>query len=199
MLSSLVVQAVQQPAPVGISLWDIFFYFLKIGSVLFGSGYILIAYIQQDVVDTFGWLTGKQLLDAVAIGQTTPGPVLTTVTAVGYIVAGLPGAITATLGVFLPSFILVILTAPLIPKMRGIRPLSDFLSGVNAGVIAAILVTLIDLLGTALKTPDGTAWSPISIIVALGTLMLLIRYKTNATWLIVLGGLIGLIYPLLHL
>ncbi len=196
LISPFAIQAVQQVAAVGVSLWDIFFYFFKIGSVLFGSGYILIAYIQQDVVNTYGWLTGKQLLDAVAIGQTTPGPVLTTVTVVGYIIAGLPGAITATLGVFLPSFVLVILTAPLIPRMRKIRPLGDFLSGVNAGVIAAILVTLIDLLGTALKTPDGAAWSPVTILAALGALFLLIRYKINATWLIALGGVIGLIYSL---
>src|SRR5262249_20046174 len=94
---------------VAVSIWDIFFYFLKIGSVLFGSGYVLIAYIQQDVVNTFGWLTGQQLLDAVAIGQVTPGPVSTTTAVVGYIVAGLPGAIAATLGIFLPSFVLVIL------------------------------------------------------------------------------------------
>ncbi|MEP6987341.1 MAG: chromate efflux transporter, partial [Chloroflexota bacterium] len=93
------------------SLWDIFFYFFKVGSVLFGSGYVLISYIQQDVVNGFGWLTGRQLLDAVAIGQITPGPVSTTVAVVGYIIAGLPGALVATLGIFLPCFVLVILTA----------------------------------------------------------------------------------------
>ncbi len=181
------------------SLWDIFFYFLKIGSVLFGSGYVLISYIQQDVVNGFGWLNGRQLLDAVAIGQLTPGPVSTTVAVVGYIIAGLPGAIAATLGIFLPSFVLVILTAPLIPKMRQSKFLGGFLSGVNAGVIAAILVTLIDLTGAALRTIDGTAWSPLAILLALVALALLIRYRTNATWLILMGGIVGLAASILRI
>jgi len=181
------------------SLWDIFFYFLKIGSVLFGSGYVLISYIQQDVVNGFGWLTGRQLLDAVAIGQLTPGPVSTTVAVVGYIIAGLPGAIAATLGIFLPSFVLVILTAPLIPKMRQSKFLGGFLSGVNAGVIAAILVTLIELTGAALRTLDGSTWSPLAILLALVALALLIRYKTNATWLILMGGVVGLVASILRI
>lgn len=186
-----------QAAPPG--LWDIFFYFFKIGSVLFGSGYVLISYIQQDVVNGFGWLTGRQLLDAVAIGQITPGPVSTTVAVVGYIIAGLPGALAATLGIFLPCFILVILTAPLIPKMRQSKFLGGFLSGVNAGVIAAILVTLIDLTGAALRTLDGAAWSPLAVLLALMALALLVRYKLNATWLILLGGVVGLTASVLHL
>ncbi len=186
----LLVQ-VTQSAPPG--LWDIFFYFLKIGSVLFGSGYILITYIQQDLVNGFGWISGQQLLDAVAIGQVTPGPVSTAATVVGYIVASWPGAVVATIGVFLPSFVLVILTAPLIPKMRQVKFLSAFLSGVNAGVIAAILITLVDLTGAALRTLDGSGWSPVAIGLAVVALLLLIRYKINATWLIVAGGVIGLV------
>lgn len=186
-----------QAAPA--SLWDIFFYFLKIGSVLFGSGYVLISYIQQDVVNGFGWLTGRQLLDAVAIGQLTPGPVSTTVAVVGYIIAGLAGAIAATMGIFLPSFVLVILTAPLIPKMRQSKFLGGFLSGVNAGVIAAILVTLIELTGAALRTLDGSTWSPVAILLALVALALLIRYKTNATWLILMGGVVGLVASILRI
>ncbi|MBI1281691.1 MAG: chromate efflux transporter [Anaerolineaceae bacterium] len=188
-IKPVVLEAVLAASP---SLWDIFFYFLKIGSVLFGSGYVLISYIQQDVVNGFGWLTGRQLLDAVAIGQLTPGPVSTTVAVVGYIVAGLPGALAAALGIFLPSFVLVILTAPLIPKMRQSKFLGGFLSGVNAGVIAAILVTLIDLTGAALKTLDGGAWSPLAILLALVAVAMLIRFKTNATWLILMGGIVGL-------
>jgi chromate transporter len=181
------------------SLWDIFFYFLKIGSVLFGSGYVLISYIQQDVVNGFGWLTGRQLLDAVAIGQITPGPVSTTVAVVGYIVAGLPGAFVATLGIFLPSFVLVILTAPLIPKMRHSKFLGGFLSGVNTGVIAAILVTLIELVGAALRTLDGAAWSPLAIGLVLVAVVLLVRYKVNATWLILMGGVVGLVASVLRI
>lgn len=181
------------------SLWNIFFYFFKVGLVLFGSGYVLISYIQQDVVNGFGWLNGRQLLDAVAIGQLTPGPVSTTVAVVGYIVAGLPGAIAATLGIFIPCFILVILTAPLIPKMRQSKFLGGFLSGVNAGVIAAILVTLIDLTGAAMRSLDGAAWSPMAVLLAVVTLGLLVRYKVNATWLILLGGVVGLVASVLRI
>jgi chromate transporter len=174
-------------------LWDIFFYFLKIGSVMFGSGYVLIAYIQQDIVRSFGWLTQQQLLDAIAIGQVTPGPVSTAATVVGYIMAGVPGAVAATVGIFLPSFVLVILTAPLIPRMRRSRMMSDFLTGVNAGVVAAILVTLFDLAQAALRTPDSMAFSPIAIGLAVAALALLVRTKINATWLIVAGGVVGLL------
>ncbi len=195
-LKSLVLQTLPIVPP---SLWDIFFYFLKIGSVLFGSGYVLITYIQQDVVKGFGWLTGRQLLDAVAIGQLTPGPVSTTVAVVGYIVAGLSGAIVATLGIFLPSFVLVILTAPLIPRMRKSTFLGGFLSGVNTGVIAAIVVTLIDLTGAALHSLDSSVWSPIAIALSLIALALLIRYKLNATWLILFGAIVGLVASLLHI
>lgn len=195
-LKSLVLQTLPIVPP---SLWDIFFYFLKIGSVLFGSGYVLITYIQQDVVKGFGWLTGRQLLDAVAIGQLTPGPVSTTVAVVGYIVAGLSGAIVATLGIFLPSFVLVILTAPLIPRMRKSTFLGGFLSGVNTGVIAAIVVTLIDLTGAALHSLDSSLWSPIAIALSLIALALLIRYKLNATWLILFGAVVGLVASLLHI
>jgi chromate transporter len=179
------------------TLWDIFIYFLKIGSVLFGSGYVLIAYIQQDVVNTFGWLTTQQLLDAIAIGQITPGPVSTTTAVVGYILAGVPGAVVATLGIFLPSFILVILTAPLIPKMRQNRFLGAFLSGINAGVIAAILVTLIDLARASLLTLDGLSFSPLAIALALISLILLVRTRINPSFLILVGALIGLVVGVL--
>jgi chromate transporter len=190
LLQPSVMAFVQAAESVHAGLWDIFFYFLKIGSVLFGSGYVLIAYIQQDVVNTFGWLNSRQLLDAIAIGQITPGPVSTTVAVIGYIVHGFSGAIVATLGIFLPSFVLVILTAPLIPKMRRSPFLSAFLSGVNTGVIAAILITLFDLARAALLTLDGRSFSPIAIGLALGTLI-------NATWLIAVGGVVGLVVGLM--
>jgi chromate transporter len=176
-----------------VSPLDLFLYFLKIGSVLFGSGYVLIAYIQQDVVDTFGWLTTRQLLDAVAIGQLTPGPVSTTTAVVGYIVAGLPGALASTFGIFLPSFILVILTAPLIPKMRNNRFLGAFLTGINAGVIAAIGVVLVDLANAAFHVPGSASLSLLPILLAVVALVLLVRYKVNATWLIFGGAVIGLL------
>jgi chromate transporter len=172
---------------------DVFFYFLKIGSVLFGSGYVLIAYIQQDLVNTFQWLNARELLDAIAIGQITPGPVSTTATVVGYIVAGLPGAFAATLGIFLPSFVLVILTAPLIPKMRRSPFLSALLNGVNAGVIAAILITVAHLAGEALAPFEALpVTTALAVALALLALVALIRWRVNATWLILAGGLAGL-------
>jgi chromate transporter len=174
-------------------VWDLFFYFLRIGSVLFGSGYLLVAYIQQDLVNTFAWLSAREVLDAVAIGQTTPGPVLTTVTVVGYIVAGLPGAIMATIGVFLPAFVLVILTAPLLPRVRESRFCSAFLAGANTGVIAALLVTLVDLALAAWRTSSDTALSLTSLFITIGALALLLRTTLNPIWLIAVGGLIGLL------
>jgi chromate transporter len=187
----IAAQQIAQTAQIG--LWELFFYFFRIGSVLFGSGYILIAYIQQDLVDTFGWLTSQQLLDAIAIGQLTPGPVSTAAGVVGYIAAGLPGAVVATLGIFLPSFVLVILTAPLIPKMRRSRATGAFLTGVNAGVVAAILVTLVDLTQAALRAPGGATLSLLAVALAVVALALLVRTKVNATWLIVAGGMVGLL------
>jgi chromate transporter len=189
----------QTAQTVPVSLFDIFFYFLKIGSVLFGSGYVLFAYIQQDVVNGFGWVSAQQLLDAIAIGQITPGPVSTTTAVIGYIIAGLPGAVVATLGIFLPSFVLVILTAPLIPKMRNNVFLGGFLSGVNAGVIAAILLTLLDLASASIRTVDGSAISPLAVIMVFVLLGLLVRTKINATWLILAGGIIGLVVGILAL
>lgn len=193
----LVAQAVETAAQtVKAGALDLFLYFLRIGSVLFGSGYVLIAYIQQDLVNTFGWLTATQLLDAIAIGQVTPGPVSTTAAVVGYIVDGFPGAVLATIGVFLPCFVLVILTAPLIPKMRQSKFLSAFLTGVNIGVIAAILVTVVNLALEASRPVDGDA-SGISTWVAVGLALLafagMTRFRLNATWLIALGGLVGLL------
>ncbi len=172
---------------------DLFWYFLKIGSVLFGSGYVLITYIQRDLVSSFGWLTNRQLLDAIAIGQITPGPVSTTAAVVGYLLADIPGAVAATLGIFLPPFVLVILTAPLIPKLRRNAVAGAFLSGVNAGVMAAILATVIVLAGSALRTPSG-AISAISVVLFALTLAGLIRFRINATWLILIGGLVGLAF-----
>lgn len=170
---------------------DLFWYFFKIGSVLFGSGYVLITYIQNDLVGGFGWLTNRQLLDAIAIGQITPGPVSTTAAVVGYILAGFPGAFAATFGVFLPCFVLVILTAPLIPKMRQSVAAGDFLNGVNAGVMAAILATVIVLAGSALRTSTGSL-SAVAVALFALSLAALIRFHVNATWLILIGGLVGL-------
>jgi chromate transporter len=192
------VPLMQAANGIPVSLWEIFWYFLRIGAVLFGSGYVLIAYIQQDLVNTFGWLTSQQLLDAVAIGQFTPGPVSTTAAVVGYIVSGLPGAVVATVGIFLPSFVLVILSAPLIPKMRRSKFMGAFLDGVNAGVLAAITVTVVDLARAALiplgdGVEAGAGLSVIAVILFAAALIAQIRFRINATWLLVIGGVIGFV------
>ncbi|MEP7291116.1 MAG: chromate efflux transporter [Chloroflexota bacterium] len=191
LVQPLMQSAISEAARAGVG--EVFFYFLKIGSVLFGSGYVLIAYIQQDLVNTFRWLNTRELLDAIAIGQITPGPVSSTAAVVGYIVAGLPGAVAATLGIFLPSFVLVILTAPLIPRMRRSRLMGAFLDGVNAGVIAAIGVTVAHLAGEALQPlPALPATGMIAIGLAVAALFALIRFRINATWLIAAGAIVGL-------
>ncbi len=178
--------------------WDLFWYFLKIGSILFGSGYVLFAYVQQDLVETFRWLTAQQLLDAIAIGQFTPGPVFTAAGSMGYMTAGLPGALAAAFGIFLPSFFFVIVSAPYIPRMRQSRVLSAFLDGLNAAVVAAIGVVVVELAGSALRPYSGglEANLPISVIGVLliaASLVAVLRFKINATWMLIVGGIVGLV------
>jgi chromate transporter len=190
--------AVTTAAP---SILDVFWYFLKIGSILFGSGYVLVSYLQDDLVLNMGWLTNRQLLDTVAIGQFTPGPVLTTATAVGYVVGGLPSAIVATFAIFLPAFVLVILSAPLIPKMRRSTFFSAFLDGVNAATIAAILVALIRLAGEAFRPlADGElavgGVGIVPVVLAIVTGLGIVRFRRNATWFVVLGAVTGIILGL---
>jgi chromate transporter len=178
-LSELVKQ-VQQSVDLSVLLLT----FLKIGSVLYGSGYVLLAFLHSDLVSRLGWLTNQQLIDAVAVGQVTPGPVFTTATFIGYLLAGFPGAVLATTAIFLPSFMLVGLTNPLIPRLRSSLWAKHFLDGVNVaalGLMAAVTIILsresfIDFL------------TPLITLVALVTLF---RTKTNPSWLILVGGLIG--------
>jgi chromate transporter len=168
-----------------VNLPLLFFIFLKIGSILYGSGYVLLAFLRSDLVVRYGWLTDQQLLDAIAVGQVTPGPVFTTATFIGYVLAGLPGALLATLGIFLPSFIFVALSSPLIPRMRKSVWVSGLLDGVNAaslGLMAAVTVQL----GVA----SLTDW--LTVVLFIVSTVLLIRYKLNATWLIAGGAVIGL-------
>src|SRR5205085_3853206 len=128
---ALPLGAAMVTSPANYSVLTVFLTFLKIGAVLYGSGYVLLAFLRNDFVERLGWLTNEQLLDAVAIGQLTPGPVFTTATFIGYIVGGVPGALVATLGIFLPSFIFVALTHNLIPKLRGSPWTAALLDGVN--------------------------------------------------------------------
>ncbi len=165
---------------------SLFLTFLKIGAVLYGSGYVLLAFLRADFVVRLGWLTDRQLIDAIAIGQVTPGPLFTTATFIGFILGGLPGALLATLGIFLPSFIFVAISNPLIPRIRNSAWVSGLLDGVNVaslGLMAAVTWQL----GRASLT------DPLTIVNALVSFALLIRFKVNSTWLILAGAIVGLL------
>jgi chromate transporter len=173
-----------------VSLLTLFLTFLKIGAVLYGSGYVLLAFLRNDFVHRLGWLTDEQLLDAVAIGQFTPGPVFTTATFIGYVVAGVPGALLATLGIFLPSFVFVGLTAPFIQHLRRWSWTSALLDGVNVAALGLMAAVMIELGRSAVV--DG-----LTALLALGTAVLLIRFKVNSAWLVLGGGIIGVLARLL--
>jgi chromate transporter len=166
------------------SLPALFLAFLKIGSVLFGSGYVLLAFLENDLVVRRGWLTRTQLLDAVAAGQFTPGPVFTTATFVGYLLGRGPGAVLATLGIFLPAFVFVGATAPLVARLRASRPLGGFLDGLNAASLGLMGAVTVTLTGTAV-TGAATA------ILAVAALAALLATRLNSVWLVVAGGVAG--------
>lgn len=174
---------------IGERAWQIFWYFLRTGAVLFGSSLVLFALIKEDVVNRFGWLTTQQLADAIAVGQITPGPVLSSSTFIGYLAGGFWGGIAATVGVFLPSFIIVAITAPLVKKMRDNEVTSLFLKGVNAAVVALILMVCVDLAQNALV--DG--WTVLVFVAGLLAMMLL---KAQPYMLVLAGLAMGLIKAL---
>jgi chromate transporter len=172
------------PSPFDPSL--MFWTFLKIGSVLYGSGYVLLAFLRADFVTRLGWLSDQQLIDAIAIGQVTPGPVFTTATFIGYVLGGPASALLATLGIFLPSFVFVALSRPLIPRLRGSPLTASLLDGVNVaslGLMAAVTLQL----GHAALT------DPLTIVLALLSALLLFRFKVNSTWLVLGGAAVGLL------
>lgn len=174
---------------VPFSFSTLFLTFLKIGSVLYGSGYVLLAFLRNDFVLRLGWLTDQQLIDAIAIGQVTPGPLFTAATFIGYILGGASGAIIATLGIFLPSFIFVLISNPLIPKIRNSTLMSGLLDGVNASSLGLMAAVIFQLATTSLTDFPAAA-------IALVSLFLLLRYKVNSTWLIAGGALAGFILSL---
>ena len=182
--SSNLALAVTAAPSSSVTLSALGLFFLKIGCVLFGSGYILIAYLQGGLVEQYQWLTQQQLLDAVAIGQFTPGPVLTTATFIGYVLAGPTGALVATLGIFVPSFLFVLTTNPLIPRLRQSAVAGAFLDAVNASAIGLMAAVTVELARHALI--DWGAWA-IAIISA----AVLFRYKINSAWLVLGGAGIG--------
>ncbi len=180
---SLLASSIASPAPFGLGA--LMLVFAKIGSVLFGSGYVLLAFLRADLVERRHWLTEAQLLDAVAVGQVTPGPVFTTATFIGYVLGGAPGAIVATVGIFLPAFVFVALSGLVLPRMRRSRSASAFLDGVNVASLALMAVVTVQLARAALV--DAT-----TLLLAAASALLLLRFKVSSTWLILGGALIGL-------
>jgi len=179
-------------APAVFGLWPLFLFFLKVGAVLFGSGYVLLAFLRADLVERWHWLTEAQLLDAVAVGQVTPGPVFTTATFIGYVLGGASGALLATVGIFLPAFFFVAISGPLVPRLRRSVVAGDVLDGVNVGSLALMAVVTVQLGMTAIT--DAT-----TIVLALASAVLLIRYRVNSAWLVLGGALVGVIaYAIFH-
>ena len=196
-LCAIPIRAIAVAAPVGgmagtmatpFGLLPLFLFFLKVGSVLFGSGYVLLAFLRSDLVVRWGWLTDAQLLDAIAVGQVTPGPVFATATFIGYLLGGLPGAAVATLGIFLPSFFFVALSGPLIPRLRSSVWAGAFLDGVNVASLALMAVVTWRL-GRAAIDDQVT----LALALALVSGCLLFRSRLNSVWLILAGGLMGLL------
>jgi chromate transporter len=171
-------------APFSLNL--MFFFFLKVGAVLFGSGYVLLAFLRADLVERWHWLTESQLLDAIAVGQFTPGPVFTTATFIGYLLSGPTGALVATVGIFLPAFVFVALSAPFIPRLRASPLAGAFLDGVNVASLALMAVVTWQLGASALV--DGLTLALAAIAAAV-----LIGWKINSAWLVLGGAGIGLL------
>lgn len=178
-LTPLLAVAIEPYSP-----FRLFWEMLKIGGTLYGSGYVLISFLQQSFVEHLGWLTEQQLIDAVAIGQFTPGPVSSTATFVGYLVGGWLGAVLATIAIFLPAFVLVAISHPLLPRLRASRWASGFLDGVSSAAIGLMAAVTIQLAQAALI-------SPFTVALALAAALLLIRFRINSAWLIIAGGLLG--------
>ena len=176
-------------ASLALPLWPLFLFFAKVGSVLFGSGYVLLAFLRSGLVVERGWLTESQLLDAIAVGQITPGPVFTTATFVGYLLARAPGAAVATVGIFLPAFIFVAISGPLVPRIRRSPTAGAVLDGVNAASLALMAVVTWQLSAAALVD-----W--VTACLAVLSLVALVRWKFNAAWLVLGGAVVGLLVQL---
>lgn len=172
------------PAMASFGLWPLFLFFLKVGAVLYGSGYVLLAFIRADLVERWHWLTESQLLDAIAVGQVTPGPVFTTATFIGYVLAGGPGAAVATAGIFLPAFIFVALSGPVVPLIRRSPTAGAFLDGVNACALSLMFVVTYLLARSALVDLK-------TILIAVVSAILLFRFRLNSAWLILGGAIAG--------
>jgi chromate transporter len=185
-ISPTAAAAAAAAAAPSFTLVALFLFFLKVGAVLFGSGYVLLAFLHADLVLRWRWLTDAQLLDAIAVGQITPGPLFTTATFVGYLLAGGPGALVATLGIFLPALVYVALLAPVLPRLRRSPTASAFLDGANAGSVALLAVVSWQLGRSAIVDAPTVA-------IALAAAVALLRFRLNPAWLVLGGGLAGML------
>jgi chromate transporter len=172
-------------------IWPLFYVFLRIGSIVFGSGYVLLAFLRADLVAHRGWLTDAQLVDAVAVGQVTPGPVFTTATFIGYLLRGPAGALAATVGIFLPAFVLVAASGPLIPLIRRSATAGAFLDGVNVASLA-----LMGVVSCQLGLSAIVDW--LTVALAALSLVLLLRFHVNSAWLVLGGAMVGVAARLAH-
>jgi chromate transporter len=175
----------------GVALGTMTLIFLKIGAVLYGSGYVLLAFLRADFVERLGWLSDRQLLDAVAVGQVTPGPVFTTATFIGFVLAGVPGAVLATVAIFLPSFVFVAVSRPWLPRLRASRRAAAFLDGVNVAALG-LMAAVAWQLGRAAIVDAPT------LGLALGSAAVLVTTPVNSVWLIAAGGALGIAWRALH-
>jgi chromate transporter len=172
--------------PVAYGMAPLSTFFLKVGMTLYGGGYVLIAFLRDGLVNEWHWLTEPQLLDAIAVGQITPGPLFSTATFIGYLVGGVPGACIATFAIFLPSFVLVGLSGPLIPRLRRSRMAGAFLDGVNVSALALMAAVTAQLAKAALV-------DSYTVAAALLSAALLLRYRMNSVWLICAGAALGIL------
>ena len=182
--ASLKAMALAAGPAIPITLGRLTLFFVKVGSILFGSGYVLLAFLRADLTERWGWLTDQQLIDAVTVGQVTPGPVFTTATFIGYLLGGWTGAVLATIGIFAPGFVFVAITQPLIPRLRA----SEVASGVLDGVVIAslgLMVAVMWHLGRAAIVDLPTA------ALAVASAVTLAIWRPNSTWLIAGGASIG--------
>ena len=189
MLGSFLAAKGLAPAAAGaaaVSLGKLFLYFFKVGALLFGSGYLLLAFVHDDLVARWHWLTESQLLDAIAVSQVTPGPLSTAATFIGYMLAGPSGAVVATLGIFLPGFLLVGASGRLVPRVRESQIAGAFLDGVNVAALALMAVV-----GWQLGRAALVDWT--TIVLAAASAVLLLRFRVNSVWLVLGGALVGFV------
>lgn len=191
----LALSTTGKTAVISPTLLKLGLFFLKVGSILFGSGYVLFAFLEGDLVNQYGWLTQQQLFDAIAVGQFTPGPILSTATFIGYLILGIPGAIVATLGIFLPSFFFVVISHPFIAKIRQSKWASAFLDAVNASSVALIAVVTFKLAQISLfPTTNGILDNFFPFFIALLAGIAVFRYRINSAWIVVGSGSLGWLF-----